>query len=195
QLFVACDDGVHGGIGHAPGGAGHALGQLGISDLAVGIDFHDAGEEQALNVGAGAADGGGGGERQRGGGAGGEVERGGARAGLLVDGGAVFHVVGHIGNVDLQLIVAVIEPADEHGIVEVAGGLAVNGDDGQVAEVAAPGGLLVRDDRVDFLGFLQHLHGKDVRDMVFADDHLHVNAEIVFIAEDLSHAAARALRG
>ena len=31
--------------------------------------------------------------------------------------------------------------------------------------------------------------------MVLADDHLHIDAEIVFIAQDFRHPAARALRG
>jgi len=97
--------------------------------------------------------------------------------------------------VDLKLVITVLEARDEHGIVKVAGGFAVNGDDGQMAEITARGDFFLRDDGVDLLRFFQHLRGKDVRDMVLADDHLHVDAEIVFIAEDFSDASAGALCG
>jgi len=39
--------------------------------------------------------------------------------------------VGDVGNVDLKLVVAVFQDANEHGVVEVAGGFAVDGDDGR----------------------------------------------------------------
>ena len=64
-----------------------------------------------------------------------------------------------------------------------------------MAEVAARGDFFLRDDGVDLLRFFQHLRGEDVRDVVLADDHFHVNAEIVFIAENFGDASARALRG
>src|SRR5579859_3768294 len=52
----AFDDGVHVGIGHALGGADHAFSQLVKKDLAVAVDFHDAGEDEALDLRAERAD-------------------------------------------------------------------------------------------------------------------------------------------
>ena len=83
---------------------------------------------------------------------------------------------------------------DENGVVEVAGGLAIDGDDGQVAEVAAVG-----DDfgveMGDSAGFGENLVGKDAREMVLADDHLDVDAEVVGMAENFDDLAAGGTSG
>ena len=47
----------------------------------------------------------------------------------------------------------------------------------------------------DLLRFFQHLRGEDVRDVVLADDHFHIDAEIIFITQDFCDASAGALRG
>src|SRR6185437_105692 len=189
------DDSVHVGISHALGGADHAFRQLVKSDFSVRVNFHDAAQHQAFNVRTQAANVSGEFQRQHGNGAVREINGGSALARFFVNGRAIVHVLGHVGNVDLKLIVAVIEPRDQHGIVKVARGLAVNGHDREVAEVAARGDFLLRDDGVDLLRFFQHLRWENVRDMVLADDHLHVNAEIVFIAENFGDASAGALGG
>ena len=100
-----------------------------------------------------------------------------------------------IGNVDLKLEVAVRHAAHGDGVVEVARGLAVDGDDGQRAIVAAVAKLARRDERLELLRLLQDLDRKAVRQVVLADDDLDIHAEIVLVAEDLDHAPARALGG
>ncbi len=87
------------------------------------------------------------------------------------------------------------DAAHGHRVVEVARGLAVDGDDGQAAVVLPVAQLAGRDDRLKLLRFLQHLDRKAMRQMVLADDDLDIDAEIVFVAEYLDHAAARILRG
>ena len=77
--------------------------------------------------------------REHGDGAVGEVDGGAAEAGFEVERGAGADVVADVGDVDLEFEVAVGEGLDEDGVVEVAGGFAVDGDDGEVAEVAAAG--------------------------------------------------------
>ena len=52
--------------------------------------------------------------------------------------------MGHVGDVDLQFVVAVCEIADVDGIVEVASGFAVDGDDGEIAVVAAAAQIVLR---------------------------------------------------
>ena len=62
----------------------------------------------------------------------------------------------HVGDVDLQREVTVVEFVDQHRVVEIAGRFAVDGDDGQVAEIAAapsPAG----DDIGNRLRLLQHV--------------------------------------
>ncbi len=43
--------------------------------------------------------------------------------------------MGDVGDVDLELEIAVRQVADEDGVVEVACGLAIDGDDGQRAVI------------------------------------------------------------
>jgi hypothetical protein len=97
---------------------------------------HDGGEHEAVFEGAEAAGAGGKLVREHGNGAVGEVDGGAALAGLGVEGGAGADVMGDVGDVDLELGVPVRQRADEDGVVEIAGGLSVNGDDGKGAEVA-----------------------------------------------------------
>ena len=99
--------------------------------------------------------------------------------------------MGDVGDVDLELVVSVGELADEDGIVEVAGGFAVDGDDGEVAEVAAALQFSGRDRRGDGAGFGDDRLGKVVGQVVLANDDLDIDAEIVFVAEDFDDAAAR----
>ena len=55
------------------------------------------------------------------------------------------HVFGHVGNVHLEFVAAVGALGHQHGIVEIPGRFAVDGDDGQGAKIAAAGSLgLVR---------------------------------------------------
>ena len=100
------------------------------------IKLHDATEHEAVFVRAKAADIGGELLRQHGDGAIGEVDAGAAQTGFEIEGGAGLDVFGHVGDVDLELVAAVGAIGDENGVVEVAGGLAVDGDDGQLAKVA-----------------------------------------------------------
>ena len=75
--------------------------------------------------------------REHGDGAVGEVDAGATEAGFEIERGAGADVVADVGDVDLEFEVAVGEGLDEDGVVEVAGGFAVDGDDGEVAEVSA----------------------------------------------------------
>src|SRR6185437_8334761 len=103
------------------------------------------------------------------------------------------HVLGNIGDVYLEFV-AVDQFGDQHGVVEVAGGFAVNGNDGQLAEVAAARDLLWVEMRHGTrLG--QHAFGKDARQLVFSDHHLDVHAEVVRGAEHFDDAADRGTGG
>ena len=57
------------------------------------------------------------------------------------------------------------------------------------------GNLTRGNDRADPLCFFQNLRREDVRNVVLADDDLHVHTEIVFVAQNLDHAATGILGG
>src|SRR5581483_12236228 len=166
------------------GRADDAFAQLEAQHLAARIDFHHAGEHQAVHVRPQAAHVGGEFDRQHRHRPVGEIDGRAAHARFQVQRSSVTHVVRHVGNVHMQLEVAVGQAVGGDGVVEVARGLAVNGDDGKGAEVATGAQLGRGNDVLDRLRFFQNLGGKPVRQVVLADDDLHVNAEIVFVTED-----------
>ncbi len=53
--FVAVEDGLDLGVGHAAGAADDAFADLVAEDFAAGVDLHEAGEDEAVFVGAQAA--------------------------------------------------------------------------------------------------------------------------------------------
>src|SRR6266446_2802212 len=78
---------------------------------------------------------------------------------------------------------------DIHGIVEVLGGLAVNGNDVEATEIFPAGDLFVWDHPRYGTGLLQHVLRKAVRNVVGADEDLDVHAKIGVAAVDLRDAA------
>src|SRR5207302_1813499 len=124
-----------------------------------------------------------------------EIDAGAAQARLLIERGARRHVVGYIGDVNLQLEVVVRQQANRDRVVEVARGFAVNGDDGQATEVAAALQFGSRDNRGCILRFLQDGSGEVVRKMELADGDLYVHAEVVLAAENFDDSSAGILRG
>src|SRR6185437_761311 len=151
QDGVAFNDGVHVCVRHAVSGADDAFSKVIADDFSLAVKLHDAGEDETVKVGAERANISREFEREHGHGAVREINRGAARAGFFVDGGAVFDILGHVCDVDLQLIVAAGQSSDENGVVKVASGFAINGDDGEIAEVAATGDFLWGNDGADLL--------------------------------------------
>ncbi len=139
-------------------------------------------------------------ERERGGqhgdGAVGKVDRGAAEPGFEVERGAGHDVVADVGDVDLELPVAVGEPPDEDGVVEVAGGFAVDGDGMWGAGRGSRGGRASSSSlrvatvwAAELVGFGEDAGGEEVGQAVLADDDFDVDAEVVGVAEDLEQAA------
>ncbi len=124
-------------VGHALGAADDAGHDLVGDDFAARVDLHDAGHDQAIHLRTQRADVGGELDGQHGDGAVREINAGAADLGLAVDVHAGADVVSDVGDVDLEFVVSIGEFADEDGIVKIARGFAIDGDDGQVAEIAA----------------------------------------------------------
>ena len=99
--LVAFEHGVDCGVGHAFSGADHAFAQIVADDFALVIDFHDAGEDEAVEVRAQAANVGGEFERKHGHGAVGKVDAGAAQAGFLIERGVGRDVLRDIRDVHL----------------------------------------------------------------------------------------------
>ena len=97
----------------------------------------------------------------------------------------------NVSDVDLELEIPVREALHNHGVVEVARGFAIDGDDGQRTKVAAMPELAGGNDRLELLRLLQYLDREAVRKMKLADDDLDIDAEVVFVAENLDDTAAR----
>lgn len=66
-----------------------------------------------------------------------KIHRCGAFLGFAVDERALMHIMGHIGNVHTDLIVAVRQRAYRKGIIEVFCILGVDGEGGYIAHIAA----------------------------------------------------------
>ncbi len=159
------------------------------------IDFHDAGEDEAVEVRAQAADVGREFERKHGHGAVGKVDAGAAQAGFLIERGVGRDVLRDVGDVDLEFEIIVSEYADEDGVVEVAGGFSVDGDDGEIAEVAAALEFARREFRLGPVALRRGRLREVMRQVEFADHDFDVYAEIVFAAEDFGNASAGVLGG
>ncbi len=194
QLHVALEDAVHLVVRHAGVAVYHPVVKARVHDAAAPVDLHHARLHQPIDVRPQAAEPG---RELRGEhvhGALGEVHRRGARGGLAVERAALPHVVRDVGDVHREAIVAVVEHVHRHRIVEVAGVLAVYGDDDLAAEIGAAFDV----GRVHFVAeascLRESLVGVPVGNAVLADDDLRVDARRVDVAEHLGHAPERVAR-
>ncbi len=163
QPGVAFEQQVDVGIGHPLRAADDAGGELLRDDVALVVDLEQRGEHQAVGLRDERAEVGGELVGQHGDGAVREVDAGAAQARFEIDGRAGADVVADVGDVDVERVVAVGEPVHPDGVVEIARGLAVDGDDGQVAEVAAAGEFGGGDDAGDGLRLFDHFGRELVR--------------------------------
>src|SRR5882724_7576160 len=186
QFRIALPDGriafeyrVYIGVGHAFSGANHAFVEFVAGDFSLMVDLHDAGENQTLDMGAQTANIGGKLQWQHGHGAVGKINARTSQAGFSVKLRTGRDKMGHVGDVHLQLIVAIFQDTNEHGIVEVARRFAVDCDDGKIAIVSSVAQFMSADDFRGGLSFLKDTCREAVRQVVFSDHDFYVDAEIV----------------
>ncbi len=91
-------------------------------------------------------------------------------------------------------VVAVRQPLDGDGVVEVAGVLAVDGDRHQRPEVGSAGEVALADLAAEPARFLDRLVAVRVGDAVLADDDLGIDARRVDVADHLDDLADRSAR-
>ena len=136
---------------------------------------------------------------QHGDGAIGKVHTCAAHPSLGIQGRAGANIPGDIGDVNLKLGMSIRKGTHEDGIVEVAGGLPINGDDRQAAKVLTTGKLRLGQacHGVLCLGrsLRQDMGRKGVLYGMFADDDLHIDAEGVRRPKHLDDAAPSCTSG
>ena len=143
------------------------------------IEFKQGRHHEAIFLRPQRADVGGQLQRQHGHGAIGEVDAGAAKRRLAIDGRAGVDVVRHVRDMHVQGEVAVGKAIHPHGVVKVAGRLAVDGHDVVGAKVFAPRQFQRPDLAIDGAGLIENVRRESMRDVVFADDDLNVDAEII----------------
>src|SRR5216684_1254229 len=188
---VGFEDFVDVGVGHTLGGANHNGSHARGFHVAGGVEFHERAHDEAIFVGLEGTHAVREGFGKHGDGAIGEVNGSAAEACFLVERRASSNVVRDIGDVNLQVPTAVSAMLDVNGVVEIARGFAVDGDDRQVAEIFTAGALGFADGLRAMLGFVKNVGGEDMREMVLANDDLGVDAEFAGTAENFDDAASR----
>ncbi len=132
---IAFEHCVYVGVGHALGGTDDTFAQVIAKNFAAMVDLHDAGKHEPVNMRAQAADIGRKLKRQHGHGAIGEINAGAAQPRFLIERRVGRDVVGHVGDMYLEFVVPALDLPDSDGIVEVTGGLTVDGDDRKSAKI------------------------------------------------------------
>ena len=126
-----------------------------------------------------------------------EINGGAAQACFKIERCPRPNVVRDVGDVDLQLPVAVRQPLYQDRVVEVASSLAVDCDDWQTAKIVAQRQFFPRQRRYrmgsGIVRLSQHVRRERVGQVVLANDDLYVDSEVVRVPKNLKNAAARRL--
>ena len=97
----------------------------------------------------------------------------------------------NIGDVHVKQPVAVGEALDVHGVIEVARGFAIDGDNRQVTEIFAARAVGFAEGRGPMFRFLHDFRGKKMWQEVLPNDDFGVDTEVARAAKNLDHAATR----
>ena len=98
--------------------------------------------------------------------------------------------MGDVGDVYLQMPTAVGAALDVYGVVKIAGGFAVDGDDREVAKIFAALAFYFADWDGAARSFLEDRVGKCVWEMMLANDDFDVDAEVAGAAQDFDDASS-----
>src|SRR6202165_251041 len=156
-----------------------------------GVEFHERAHDQAILARLERTHAIRKGLRKHRNGAIGEVNGGSAETSLPVESALRSNVVRYIGDVDLQVPAAIGAMLYVDGVVEIARGLSIDGDDRQVAEILAARTLDFTHGTRAMLRFMQNFGGEYMREMMLANDDLGVNAELAGTPENLDDPAGR----
>src|SRR5262249_36521054 len=123
----------------------------------------------------------------------GKIDRRATKTRFVVESSGGAHVMRDVRDVHLQVPAGKAarlcgQAFDIHGVVKVARGFSVDGDDGQAAEVFAAGAVDFADGHRAALCLLRDFGGEVMRKMVLANDDLGVHAEIAGASENFDDA-------
>src|SRR5579863_578654 len=124
-----------------------------------------------------------------------KIDAGSAQAGFHVERRFGCDVVGYIGDVYLEFEVAAIKLTDEDRIIEVTRGLAVDGNNWKSAKVTPLADFSLGNPRFDALSFFQYFGWKQMWKMKLTNDDFDIDAEVVFVSQNLDDFPAWILRG
>jgi len=186
---VALEDLIDVGVRHAFGGADDAGSHPGAEHAAGRVELQDGAEDEALFARFQRAHAVGKSFGKHGDSAIEEVDGVAAEASFAIKRGFRRDVMGNVGDVDLQEPAAVFAAFNVDGIVEVAGGFAVDGNDGKAAKILAAGEFGFCDGAGELFGFVGNFAGKRVGQVMLADDDFGVHAEIAGTAQDFNDTA------
>jgi hypothetical protein len=170
-------------IGEAVAGVDDGAGKTGGTRFAFGVQTNESGVGEALFVGAEGAETVRKAGREHGDDAVDEVNAVGAFAGLVIQFGSGFDVVRDVGDVDTDLHVAVGKFAEGYGVVEIAGGIGVDGDDEVAAEIFPADRAVGEFDGGKRFGFGECFGRESGGEIKFPDDGEDVDARIGGSAE------------
>src|SRR5947207_841049 len=191
HLGVAVENFVDVGVGHALGGTNDTRSHARGFHVAGGVEFHQRAHDQAIFTGLERAHAVRKSFRKHRDSAVGEVNGSAAETRFLVERRGGSNVVPDVGDVNLQVPAAVGAMLDIDGVVKIARGFSIDGDDRQVAEIFAASTLRFADGLRAALGFVKNLGREDMRQMMLADDDFRVDAEFARTAENFDDAACR----
>src|SRR5262249_27499147 len=152
------------------------LAQFVVDHAPAPVDLHQRGHRQAVNLRIERADARRqpfGQHRDR---ALGKIDRRAAQSRLVVERRALAHVKTHVGDVNAEQKISVVEPLQTDRVVEIARGLAVNRHCRLTAQLQPPRDLIFSDDGRNFFGLFDHFVREDVRQIVFVDYDLNVHS-------------------
>ena len=112
-----------------------------------------------------------------------QVDAVGSFAGFLIEGGAGEDVVGNIGDMNTELDVTSGKFAKGDGVVEIAGGIGIDGDDKFGAEIFAADGVVGEFDGREGGGFGKGIGRESGGEIEFSDNGKNVDAGVGGSAE------------
>jgi len=176
-------------IGEAVAGVDDGAGEAGGTGFAFGVQTNESGVGKALFVGAEGAEAVRKAGREHRDDAIDEVDAVGSFAGLVIQFGSGFDVVRNVGDVDADLHMAVGEFAEGDGVVEIAGGVGVDGDDEVAAEIFPSGRAIGKFDGGKGFGLGEGLGRESGGEIEFPDNGKDIDAWICGSAEPFNKEA------
>jgi len=182
-LGGAAEAGEGFGVGQAVAGKNDGAGEASSAGFAIGTEVNESGAGKALFVGAQGAESVGKAWGKHRNDAVDQIDAVGSFAGFLIEGGAGEDVMGNIGDVNTEFDVTSGKFAKGDGVVEIAGGIRIDGNDKFGAEIFAADGVVGEFDGREGGGFGKGIGRESGGEIEFSDNGKNVDAGVGRSAE------------